>query len=115
MNTRVLLLLAFGGVACATPGLKPGPPPGVAVASITLTSKAFSGNGPIPIDYSCDGKDLSPPLTWSSPPEGTKSLAIEMEDPDASASSSFTHWLLWNVSADARSLAEAVDPATLGA
>jgi Raf kinase inhibitor-like YbhB/YbcL family protein len=82
--------------------------------SVTVTSRAIAANSPIPVDYTCDGKDINPPLTWSAPPEATKSIAILVDDPDAS-SGLFTHWILFNVPATATSLAEAVDPAALGA
>ncbi len=113
MKLRTCAPLALLPAACASGGLKPSTPPGVALASITVTSKAFTPNGPIPIDNTCDGKDQSPPLTWSSPPEGTRSLAIVVEDPDASGGE-FTHWLVWNLSPDAKQIPEAVDPTTLG-
>src|SRR5690349_3581895 len=92
----------------------PGGPAGVAVASITVTSKSFPSNGSIPIDYTCDGKEVSPQLTWSAPPEGTKSISIVVDDPDA-PSATFTHWLVYGLPPDATSLAEGVDPTTLGA
>jgi Raf kinase inhibitor-like YbhB/YbcL family protein len=100
--------------ACKPTVPPPGAPPGVEVASITVTSKSFPSNGPIPIDYTCDGKDVSPQITWSAPPEGTKSLALLVDDPDA-PSGTFTHWLVYNLPAETTSLAEGVDPATLGA
>jgi Raf kinase inhibitor-like YbhB/YbcL family protein len=108
------LVLSLALAACKPTVPPPGGPPGVSVASITVTSKSFPSNGPIPIDYTCDGKDLSPQLTWSSPPEATKAIAIVVDDPDA-PSGTFTHWLVYNLPADASQLAEAVDPTTLGA
>jgi Raf kinase inhibitor-like YbhB/YbcL family protein len=86
----------------------------VTVASITVTSKSFPPNGHIPVDYTCDGKDISPQLTWSSPPPATKSLVVVVDDPDA-PSGVFTHWVTFNLPADSLQLAEALDPATLGA
>ena len=111
-------------VACACaigwivfPGCKSSPQPspreGVALASLTVTSPAFSSNGPIPVDYTCDGADKSPELTWSAPPSATKSLSIVMDDPDA-ASSAFTHWIAANVRPATATLPEAVDPTELG-
>jgi Raf kinase inhibitor-like YbhB/YbcL family protein len=106
--------LAISLAACRPTVPPPGAPPGVEVASITVTSKSFPSNGPIPIDYTCDGKEISPQITWSSPPEGTKSLALVVDDPDA-ASGTFTHWLVYNLPPETTSLAEGVDPATIGA
>jgi len=70
-----------------------------------LTSTAFKQGEPIPIQYSCDGEDISPPLTWGDPPDGTQSLALIMDDPDAPAGT-WVHWILFNVPAKTRELAE---------
>ena len=51
--------------------------------SLTITSTAFSPNGAIPALYTCEGKDLSPPLAWSGVPAGIRSLALIVDDPDA--------------------------------
>jgi len=83
-----------------------------AAGSLTVTSKAFDANGAIPIDNTCDGADRSPPLTWSAPPPGTKSLAIEAHDPDA-PSGDFTHWIVYNLRPDTVAVPEAVDPGAL--
>ncbi len=89
-------------------------PPGITMASLTVTSRSFPSNGEIPVDYTCDGADRSPQLTWSAPPAGTKSFAVVVEDPDA-PSGTFTHWIVYNIGADARALPEAVDPGASGA
>ena len=78
-----------------------------------MTSKSFSSGGQIPVEYTCDGKNVSPQLTWSSPPEGTKALVVIADDMDASGG--FTHWIVLNLPPDTLSLAEGIDPATLGA
>jgi Raf kinase inhibitor-like YbhB/YbcL family protein len=65
--------------------------------NLVVQSVAFAHNGHIPSKYTCDGENINPPIEISDIPEGTKSLAIIMEDPDA-PSGLFTHWLLWNVS-----------------
>jgi Raf kinase inhibitor-like YbhB/YbcL family protein len=121
MRTRVLvagLLAAVVGACvladCKTTTAGPSAAPGVTVASLTVTSNAFASNGQIPVDYSCDGADKSPGITWSSPPDGTKSLVVILDDPDA-PSGTFTHWIVFNLSPDTRTLAEAVDPSTIGA
>ena len=108
-----LALLAIAGCQSST-AITPLPPAGVTSASLTVTSKSFAAKGPIPIDSSCDGSDRSPQLTWSAPPEGTKSFAIVVEDPDA-PSGAFTHWLVFNLPAETSALAEGIDPTTLGA
>lgn len=63
---------------------------------LTITSPAFSDGGPIPRAHTCDGADLSPPLAWSGVPEGAKSLALIMDDPDAPGGT-FVHWLLYGL------------------
>jgi Raf kinase inhibitor-like YbhB/YbcL family protein len=83
------------------------------IASITLTSRSFGENATIPIDNTCDGKDASPELTWSSPPEGTKTLALVLEDTDASSSS--TQWLVYNLPSGTTKLLEGGDVWGLGA
>ncbi|MGD9129593.1 MAG: YbhB/YbcL family Raf kinase inhibitor-like protein [Candidatus Woesebacteria bacterium] len=63
---------------------------------LTLTSPAFIHNGQIPPKYSCKGENISPPLEISGIPEGTLSLALIVDDPDAPAGD-WVHWLLWNI------------------
>jgi Raf kinase inhibitor-like YbhB/YbcL family protein len=117
MNTKIrgwmfVAASLVAGTACRSGG-RPSPPPGVALGSLSVTSKAFAPNGAIPVDDSCDGADHSPPLTWSAPPEGTRALAIVVNDPDA-IGGGFTHWLAFNLSPRTTSLPEGVDSATLG-
>ena len=87
--------------------------PGVTLSSLAVTSRSLPSSHAIPVDYTCDGADKSPQLTWSAPPPGTKTFAIFAEDPDAPGGT-FTHWIAYNVPGDARELPEAADPATLG-
>ena len=103
----------LGGCNTAS-GPQPSVPLGGHLSSLTVTSKSLPGDSQIPVDYSCDGKDVSPQLTWSAPPEGTKSIAIVVDDQDSS-SGAFTHWIVIDLPADALSLAEGIDPTTLGA
>lgn len=74
---------------------------------LTVSSPAFQEGSAIPTRYSCQGQDVSPPLQWSEPPEGTASFALIMDDLDAPGGV-FTHWVLFNVPSDSRELAEAV-------
>jgi hypothetical protein len=74
-------------------------------AGMELTSAAFKPGEMIPAKYTCDGPDVSPPLTWSDPPTGTKSFALISDDPDAPVGT-WVHWVLWNIPASARSLEE---------
>lgn len=68
-----------------------------------ITSTAFDEGKPIPTQYTCDGEDLSPPLSWDGAPEGTKSFALIADDPDAPVGT-WVHWVLYNIPADKTSL-----------
>ena len=72
-----------------------------------LKSGAFDQGGMIPSKYTCDGSDVSPPLTWTKGPGGTVSYALIADDPDASAGT-WVHWVLYNLHAEKTSLAENV-------
>jgi Raf kinase inhibitor-like YbhB/YbcL family protein len=75
--------------------------------SIQLTSPAFEEGGMIPQRFSCDGKDVSPQLDWSGVPDGTSSLALICDDPDAPVGT-WDHWILFNIPAGTTSLPEGV-------
>jgi Raf kinase inhibitor-like YbhB/YbcL family protein len=62
-------------------------------ARMTLSSPAFAENTAIPSQFTCDGLNVSPPLTWSAPPSGTQSIALILEDLDRS----FLHWLVFDL------------------
>jgi hypothetical protein len=82
--------------------------------TIALSSKAFAAGATIPKQHTGDGADRSPPLSWSEPPAGTKSLALICEDPDAPGGT-WVHWVLFNRPAQSRELEEGVPAtATLG-
>lgn len=81
-------------------------------AAFELTSTAFAQGESIPVKYSCDGDDISPPLTWSDPPEGTQSLALIMDDPDAPGGT-FVHWVVYNIALTER-IGEGAIPGTQG-
>ncbi|HSD59876.1 MAG TPA: YbhB/YbcL family Raf kinase inhibitor-like protein [Burkholderiales bacterium] len=85
--------------------------------ALSLTSGAFPHQGEIPRQYTCDGKDLSPPLEWSGLPPGTKSLALVVDDPDApdprAPKMAWVHWVLYNLPPEATGLKEALQPAEL--
>ena len=73
--------------------------------ALTVKSDAFENNGYIPDRYSCDAQDFSPALSWDEVPSGTKSFALICEDPDAPFKI-WTHWVIFNIPADSRSLKE---------
>src|SRR5436190_10237168 len=76
-------------------------------ARMEIKSQAFPQGGPIPARYTCDGQDVSPPLSWSGAVAGTKGFALISDDPDAPGGT-WVHWVLWNLPADARALEENV-------
>jgi hypothetical protein len=73
--------------------------------SFTLTSSAFNEGDAIPAKFTCDGANLVPPLVWSEPPQGTRSFALIVDDPDAPGGT-FTHWLVYDIPASAAGLAD---------
>lgn len=79
---------------------------------LTITSTAFANNAPIPAQYTCEGRGVSPPLAWSGVPAGARSLVLIVDDPDApdpaAPRMTWVHWLLYNLPADSRGLPEAV-------
>lgn len=78
--------------------------------SIELSSPAFAHGDAIPATYSCDGEDISPPLQWQNVPEGTESLALIMDDPDAPRGM-WVHWVLYDIPPETSELPENVTPA----
>jgi Raf kinase inhibitor-like YbhB/YbcL family protein len=78
--------------------------------SPTLSSAAFAHQGAIPSKYTCEGADLSPPLSWGGMPPGTKSLALIVDDPDApdpaAPKMTWVHWVIYNLPPAAQGLPE---------
>ena len=77
-----------------------------------ITSNAFAHDGQIPKTYSCEGRDISPPLDWSEVPANAKSLVLIVDDPDApdpaAPRMTWVHWLLYNLPVACPGLPEAV-------
>jgi Raf kinase inhibitor-like YbhB/YbcL family protein len=71
--------------------------------AFTLTSPAFADGNPIPIRFTCDENDAPPPLQVENSPEGTRSFALIMDDPDA-PTGTFTHWLAYDIPAETTEL-----------
>ena len=86
--------------------------------SPTLNSAAFAHQGAIPSKYTCEGADLSPPLSWSGLPPGTKSLALIVDDPDApdpaAPKMTWVHWVLYNLPPTVNGLPEGASVLPLG-
>ncbi len=79
--------------------------------SIQVSSPTFEDGGTIPPQNTCDGANTSPALKWSSVPQGAKSLALIVDDPDA-PSGDFVHWVLFNLPASQTSLPEGAGSST---
>ncbi len=75
-----------------------------------LGSTAFQTNTPLPVDYTCKGKGVNPPLAIKAVPSGAKSLVLIMHDPDAIGGRDFLHWALWNIPPDTTEIAEGSVP-----
>jgi len=99
----ILCLLAMSTVDCNSGEQLPEE----AEMALPVLSPAFQDGARIPAKYTCQGQDVSPPLTWGEPLEGTQSFALIMDDPDAPGGV-FTHWVLFNVPSDCRELPEGV-------
>jgi Raf kinase inhibitor-like YbhB/YbcL family protein len=85
--------------------------------SLILTSTAFEHHGAIPAAYTCDGRDVSPPLAWGGVPDGARSLVLIVDDPDApdpaAPRMTWVHWLLYDIPPAAGGLPEGVAAADL--
>ena len=101
MNKRAFLVLStvsFLLTASAVNAQKNKP-----VSSMKVSSQSFTNGDTIPKEFTADGIDVSPPLKWSKAPEGTRSLALTCEDPDAPRGTWF-HWIIFNMPSDKTSL-----------
>ena len=79
------------------------------VADLRVSSPAFGGHGRIPERHTGDADDVSPPIEWSGAPEGTRSFAVVVHDPDAPLVDGFTHWVLYGIPGDATGLEEGTE------
>ena len=80
---------------------------------LSVMSPAFENNELIPAKYTCDGDDVNPPLTIEGIPEGTKTLALIVDDPDC-PTGTWDHWIVWNIPATTSKIAENTVPGTEG-
>jgi hypothetical protein len=105
LSVIVCVALASCGARNETSSQRNG---GTAVDNATLTklsliSDAFANGGAIPAYHTCDGSNQSPPISWGEPPQGTKSFALVIDDPDA-PSGTFRHWGAFDIPASTRRL-----------
>jgi Raf kinase inhibitor-like YbhB/YbcL family protein len=70
--------------------------PGANAAEFAVSSPAFVNNTPIPAEYSCNGRNVPPPLHWENVPGGTESLALVVDDPDA-IGGLYVHWVITGI------------------
>ena len=87
--------------------------------TLSLSSPAFTANGQIPKEFTCEGQDQSPPLAWSGAPAGTKSFALIVDDPDApdpkAPKTTWVHWVVYDIPASATELPKAASSKSLPA
>lgn len=76
--------------------------------SFQISATAFSNGELIPKKFTCDGPDVSPPLSWKDAPAATQSFALIMDDPDAPVGT-WVHWVLYNLTANTKELPEGVE------
>ena len=85
--------------------------------SLMISSTAFAQNGDIPSQYTCEGEDISPPLSWSGVPASSRSLALIVDDPDApdpaAPRMTWVHWVLYNIPPESQSIGEATTSSSL--
>jgi Raf kinase inhibitor-like YbhB/YbcL family protein len=98
MSIRLRTVILFLGVFSLLSG-------GAAMA-MEIKSPAFVDNAEVPRKYSCQGENVSPPLSWNGAPAGTKSFCLINDDPDAPAGT-WLHWTIFNMPADKKELKEA--------
>jgi Raf kinase inhibitor-like YbhB/YbcL family protein len=105
-SKRLALILMFGVCVLSLEGAD-------AALALTLTSSAFEPGAQVPSQYGCEGADISPPLAWDGVPDGTKSLALIVDDPDAPDPKApkhvWVHWVLYNLPPESRELAAGAD------
>ena len=113
LTLNVLALLVSGcapgsaPAASEAPAAESGQPASFeSFESFELQSSAFAHESAIPAKYTCSGEDISPPLQWGDPPAGTQAFALIADDPDAPGGT-WVHWVLYNLPAETRALAEA--------
>lgn len=111
LPTATFILLVLLGASVAAPQNNIKKEGGLSM-NLQIVSQSFSHNGEIPKQYTCEGKDISPPLAWSGIPEGTKSLVLIVDDPDApdpkAPKMTWVHWVLYNIPPTATGLPEGI-------
>jgi len=111
-GVSVVAAFAVCSVGCGTPADPPEtssrPTATTPGGKMTVTSTAFENGQPVPRRHTGDGGDVSPPLSWSGLPAGTKELALLSEDPDAPQPEPWVHWVIYKIPAEAGGLKEGI-------
>ncbi len=107
LKTALWLMCAMGTAILVIPRRAQSPPAKPFERAFELGSSAFKPGGDIPRKFTCDGPDVSPALTWSDPGANARSFALIADDPDAPVGT-WVHWVVYNLPAGARKLAEGV-------
>lgn len=111
-NTVLLVVAAvtiIGGAGILLQRLPGKTPPPILGGAMTLTSAVFQHNGSIPAKYTCDGENVSPPLSITGAPSGTQSFVLIVDDPDAPRGD-WVHWTVWNIPPNTSNIGEASVP-----
>lgn len=106
INIKIMLIMVVVFTMMAGQEAKP------KEIEMNITSSAFSVGAMIPSKYTCDGQDISPPLSWNDEPKNTVSFVLIHDDPDAPMGT-WDHWILFNIDGKTTELAENVDVSTL--
>lgn len=110
IGMKILGLLFATGLASACVRPTPAAQTSSKEMEMQLKSPAFTDGAPIPSKYTCEGEDISPPLTWSNAPERTQAFALIVDDPDApdpaKPKRTWVHWVLYDIPGDATGLPE---------
>jgi len=110
-----LAWLALSGCMGTAPAAETNP----RILDMQITSPAFTDGQPIPIEYTCEGADVSPELRWSGVPERARSLALIVDDPDApdpkAPKRTWVHWVLYDLPSSADRLGKGGKPLPVGA
>ncbi len=106
-GTLVLLLVLAPVASCGSSALSSHRRADPAPSGFRIASTAFSEGEFIPSRFTCNGEDISPALRWTAPPNGTRSFILIVEDPDAPGGV-WTHWVVYNLPAQARAMPENV-------
>jgi Raf kinase inhibitor-like YbhB/YbcL family protein len=105
LATALVLLVSVLSFAC---GKQQGPAIDVTgLPVLTITSDAFADRGAIPAEFTCNGRDVSPPLRWRGAPANAGAFVLLVEDPDAG---SFTHWVIYNLPGSVMELSAGASP-----